>query len=128
MEEDENDYNSDRDAVQRKAQRTSVNSDFVPYKSNLLSCRHVLAFVAFLGFINVYCLRVNLSVALVAMVNQSIATGNATESNISDECPNYENRTVHHGGEMNWNSNKQAQVLAAFFYGYIVTQVTELLR
>ena len=35
------------------------------------SCRHVLTALAFFGFINIYCLRVNLSVALVAMVNTS---------------------------------------------------------
>ena len=33
------------------------------------SCRAVLTAMAFFGFINIYCLRVNLSVALVAMVN-----------------------------------------------------------
>ena len=48
------------------------------------SCRHVMTFMAFLGFFNVYALRVNLSVALVAMVNQTVNdTGNVT----SDECP-----------------------------------------
>jgi hypothetical protein len=35
--------------------------------------------MAFLGFFNVYCLRVNLSVALIAMVNNT-----GTEKNISD--------------------------------------------
>lgn len=45
--------------------------------------RHVLAFMAFLGFFNVYCLRVNLSVALVAMVN---STNNDPSSVNSTEC------------------------------------------
>jgi len=43
--------------------------------------RHMLAFLAFLGFFNVYCLRVNLSVAMVDMVNSA-------KKNISEnECP-----------------------------------------
>ena len=37
--------------------------------------------MAFLGFFNVYCLRVNLSVALVTMVNSTDA------KNDSNECP-----------------------------------------
>ena len=35
------------------------------------SCRLVLMGMAFFGFLNVYCLRVNLSVAIVAMVNST---------------------------------------------------------
>ena len=47
------------------------------------SCRHVISFMSFLGFFNVYALRVNLSVALVAMVNQT----EESNSSVSDECP-----------------------------------------
>ena len=39
--------------------------------------------MSFLGFFNVYALRVNLSVALVAMVNQT----EGSNSSVSDECP-----------------------------------------
>ena len=39
--------------------------------------------MSFLGFFNVYALRVNLSVALVAMVNQT----EESNSSVSDECP-----------------------------------------
>ena len=46
--------------------------------------RHALAVMAFLGFFNVYCLRVNLSVALVAMVNSTSSENSST----SDECAN----------------------------------------
>ena len=116
MHENHEDQDSDADD-----QPISVNGGFSSRSSSRMSCRHLLAFVAFLGFVNVYCLRVNLSVALVAMVNQ---TAKAVGSNVSIECPVEEdNSTVKRGGEMNWDSNKQAQVLAAFFYGYIGTQV-----
>lgn len=39
--------------------------------------RHILLMLGFLGFANVYALRVNLSVALVAMVNSSFADSNS---------------------------------------------------
>ena len=49
--------------------------------------------MAFFGFLNIYCLRVNLSVALVAMVNHSasshvhvVANGSAQEA--TDSCGN----------------------------------------
>ena len=51
--------------------------------------RHVLAFLAFSGFVCVYALRVNLSVALVAMVNQTYVK-HASHYNGSEpapECP-----------------------------------------
>src|SRR6218665_3514402 len=60
------------------------------------SCRLVLMLMAFFAFLNIYCLRVNLSVALVAMVNSTYIRaldddhhddgvhGNATNSSIAD--------------------------------------------
>lgn len=45
--------------------------------------RYVLTFLAFLGFFNVYCLRANLSVALVAMVNST----SEENSTVVEECP-----------------------------------------
>ena len=39
--------------------------------------RHVLVVLGMLGFANVYALRVNLSVALVAMVNSTFANANS---------------------------------------------------
>ena len=42
-----------------------------------------MVFLSFLGFVNVYALRVNLSVAMVAMVNSSYEA----DTNGSTECP-----------------------------------------
>ena len=90
------------------------------------------------GFFNMYAQRVNLSVALVAMVNQNAT--NATD-NPNDTCP-VENRVDQIGlslascanqsrrvaqepvGEFDdWDSYVQSVVLGSFFYGYIVTQI-----
>jgi len=95
------------------------------------SCRLVLVFMGVLGFINMYCLRFNLSVALVAMVNHTQqAPLNYSEYSSDDICQSNESiiatqfgKEGMEGGEFNWDSYTQAAVLAAFFYGYLTTQV-----
>jgi len=95
------------------------------------SCRLVLIFMGFLGFMNVYYLRINLSVALVAMVNHTQhASQSHNENNSDDICVTNESvgtvdlrKEEVKRGEFNWDSHTQGTVLAAFFYGYITTQV-----
>jgi MFS transporter, ACS family, solute carrier family 17 (sodium-dependent inorganic phosphate cotransporter), other len=65
--------------------------------------RYLVVLMAFFGFFNVYALRVNLSVAIVAMT---------------------ENRTIEHSDgtvsykqDFVWNSLEQGLVLSSFFYG-----------
>ncbi|XP_063913674.1 sialin-like [Zophobas morio] len=70
--------------------------------------RYVVAILAFFGFFNCYTLRVNLSVAIVAMTtNRTTVMGNT----ITNESP-----------EFNWNSKTRGYVLGSFFYGYVTTQ------
>lgn len=71
--------------------------------------RNFVVMMAFCGLFNVYALRVNLSVAIVAMT---------------------ENRTVEHANGtttyeqyFNWSSKEKGYVLSSFFYGYLCTQV-----
>ncbi|VVC38189.1 Major facilitator superfamily,Major facilitator superfamily domain [Cinara cedri] len=63
--------------------------------------RNLVAFLAFLGFFNLYALRVNLTVGIVAMTS-SIDT---------------------RPGEFDWDSKLRGIVLSAFSYGYITTQM-----
>jgi len=71
--------------------------------------RYVVALLAFFGFCNIYMLRVNLSVAVVAMTtNKTHRLPNGTTT----EYPDFE-----------WDSATQGLVLASFFYGYILTQI-----
>lgn len=71
--------------------------------------RYVVAAMSFCGFFNVYILRVNLSVAIVAMTeNRTVTAENGTEINI--------------GPEFEWSNELQGHILSAFFYGYIATQ------
>lgn len=98
--------------------------DFIP-------CRHVFVFMGFLGLLNVYSLRVNLSVALVAMV-KTADTGskysNHSEcyygyANATDMYSNRTDEQKHDTGEFEWDSYTQGIILGSFFYGYVITQL-----
>ncbi|KAK0182538.1 hypothetical protein PV327_000667 [Microctonus hyperodae] len=63
--------------------------------------RYVVSLLAFLGFFTSYILRVNLSVAIVAMTSE----------------------TPDSPAEFDWDTKLQGVVLSSFFYGYISTQL-----
>lgn len=71
--------------------------------------RYLVAFLAMFGFFNAYAQRVNLSVAMVAMVNNVSQIGHALRK---EEI-----------AEFNWDTKLQGIVLGSFFGGYITTQI-----
>ncbi|GFQ95872.1 hypothetical protein TNCT_280301, partial [Trichonephila clavata] len=81
-----------------------------------------------LRMFNIYAMRVNLSVAMVAMVNNttpmsSNQTYQETEcSNLVRYEPPKENEGFK-GEQYNWDSKVQGLILGSFFYGYIATQL-----
>ena len=87
-------------------------------------CGMVFYIMAFFGFFSSFLLREGLSVTIVAMVNhtavadEQIVVTNVTE----DQCPR-DPELQHEDGEFTWDRNQQGIVLAAFHYGYGVTQV-----
>ncbi|XP_064480573.1 sialin-like isoform X2 [Ornithodoros turicata] len=90
-----------------------------------IQTRHVLALLGFLGFVNVYALRVNLSVALVAMVNHTAIKSNSS-ARLEEACTvNIKNITQEklQDGPLEWDEYRQGIALGAFFYGYVLTQV-----
>jgi len=96
----------------------SVQRFYVPF------CGTVFYVMAFFGPFCVFTFRESLSVAIVAMVNQTTLTEmDIAMTNVSDqdECPR-DPELEHKDGEFNWNRNEQAVLLAAFYYGYGVTQ------
>lgn len=88
--------------------------------------RYHLVVLVFLGFINIYTLRINLSVGIVGMKhfkhqfkfhlsNLILAmTENRTITN-EDGSPGYQQ-------DFDWDSKQQGLVLSSFFYGYACTQ------
>jgi ACS family sodium-dependent inorganic phosphate cotransporter len=74
--------------------------------------RYMVVVMSFFGFFNLYSLRVNLSIAIVAMTqhrNRTIDNGNGTYEEF--------------GPDFDWDMNVRGLVLSAYFYGYIVTQL-----
>lgn len=99
-------------------------SFFLSEDGKFPKARHILGIMGFLGFANVYAMRVNLSVAIVAMVNSTIVPSN--DNDTSDICPFDEitNGTIiQKEGEFDWDEKTQGIILGAFFWGYVLTQV-----
>ncbi|XP_068183676.1 sialin-like isoform X2 [Antennarius striatus] len=88
------------------------------------SSRYGLALLSCFGFFVAYTLRVNLSVALVDMLNN---THQSITNHSSSVCPAHDTppRPVHNltASVYNWDSETQGWILGSFFYGYITTQV-----
>lgn len=105
---------------------------------DFLQTRHIFGFMGFLGFAVVYAMRVNLSVAIVAMVNQTAIPHTNSSILANDTCPmpptpspnhttlhqqHYWQRSTPPEGEFVWDEATQGLVLGSFFYGYVLTQV-----
>ncbi|EPY78003.1 Sialin isoform 2-like protein [Camelus ferus] len=88
------------------------------------SARYNLAFLAFCGFFVLYALRVNLSVALVDMVDSN---STAADNRTSSECAEHSApiKVLHNqtGKRYQWDAETQGWILGSFFYGYIITQI-----
>ncbi|XP_071042563.1 sialin-like [Parasteatoda tepidariorum] len=91
--------------------------------------RHIIILLGCFGMLNVYAMRINLSVAIVAMTNHtSINPLNNSNSQVS-ECSNLlQNQTTHEvmnykGEKYNWNSKTQGVILGSYYYGYVITQL-----
>ncbi|XP_042856113.1 sialin-like isoform X1 [Penaeus japonicus] len=87
--------------------------------------RHTLAIMVFFGLAVEYSLRVNLSIAIVAMAG---TTDVPDVSNSTDDiCPVKGNDTgsknTYIEGEFNWDEQTQGLILGAFFYGYTCTNL-----
>lgn len=107
------------------------------------SVRFLLAILCFLGTLIQYTQRINMSVAIVCMVNHTavdltknsemhlndlLMYNNHTKIDFSDKendvC--YNNKLSHEkplDGTFNWSKTVQSQVLSAFFYGHIISQI-----
>lgn len=115
----------------------------VPARGNVLGCvipaRYILAILGSIGMAIVYGLKVNLSVAMVGMLNHTAirlaSAGEHSETNLPH--PNMTNTvTVEEcqptGGSGNateligpfeWSSTVQGMILSCYFWGYFVSQI-----
>ncbi|XP_077263870.1 major facilitator superfamily transporter 10 [Temnothorax americanus] len=101
-------------------------SQIPPDTTSWIKARHTLGALGFLGFALVYAMRVNLSVAIVSMVNQT-AIPHTDDNDTSDVCPKYTPKInltfVPSAGEFAWDEKTQGIILGAFFLGYVTTNV-----
>ncbi|XP_071038090.1 sialin isoform X2 [Parasteatoda tepidariorum] len=95
----------------------------------MIPARLVLTILVFFGYIAISAMRVNLSVALVAMVGIPRSGNGTNETTIT--CPELiitKNATIDEDeflpdGEFEWNSDLQGQVVGSYFYGYLLSQI-----
>ncbi|XP_064642503.1 sialin-like isoform X2 [Lineus longissimus] len=104
------------------------------------SCRFMMAYVGFFGFLFLYALRFDLSVAIVCMVrspvvNETEGTSmvsflmNSTDTPVSNEpvceveAKDTGNGTAKQMGDFEWTRPQVGYALGSFFWGYILTQV-----
>ncbi|XP_066259673.1 sialin [Euwallacea similis] len=83
--------------------------------TDTLSCRHILNIMVIVGFMFNYMLRVNISIAIVEMTENSTRVENGTITNLSksriDET------------HFNWTSRESNAILGSFFWGYVLTEL-----
>jgi len=87
--------------------------------SSCWGTRHTLTFMSFLGIAVNYCMRVNMSVAIVAMVKPD-----NDSTIIGTECPmrNESDDNTSPTGDFEWTQTEQSWILSSFFYGYAFSQ------
>ncbi|XP_060523249.1 sialin [Cylas formicarius] len=121
-ESESDDDNIDED----EDETTKILPPTVEDSRQCLKSRHILGILGFLGFANVYAMRVNLSVAIVAMVNNTAFPPPPASNNSYDHCPvnnSATNATTPTSGTFAWDEQTQGLVLGSFFYGYVLTQI-----
>ncbi|XP_076801686.1 sialin-like [Clavelina lepadiformis] len=125
--------NGSRPVLKRQ---TSTTSSRMRKMESWIECRFVLTGLFFFGLMNLYMMRANLSVAMVAMVNskqtattknQTITECNLDQSkqvtsdfmNVTEDDP-FEHQTA---PTFDWDPATRGWILGAFFYGYCTTQI-----
>ncbi|KAL3225879.1 hypothetical protein MRX96_025352 [Rhipicephalus microplus] len=100
-----------------------------------IPARHIFVLLGFLGLVNVYTLRVSLSVAIVAMVKHpadAATPTNGTSFVNYTQCQTkdygrlstseaLEEQRYGQAERFDWDARVQGLVLGSFFYGYILT-------
>ncbi|GFT28776.1 hypothetical protein NPIL_232411, partial [Nephila pilipes] len=87
--------------------------------------RFELTLLGFLGMVNVYAMRVNLSVAMVAMAKQPDPDQDSSSIACREliQNTNSSSKSLEVNGEFDWDPSTQAMILGSFFYGYVLTQI-----
>ncbi|XP_068085874.1 putative inorganic phosphate cotransporter [Anabrus simplex] len=122
------DYMKSLQAFAREHKQELPPSGEVKDTTDVLKVRYVFGVMGLLGIAILYALRVNLSVAIVTMVNiTALSTGLEDQSNNYsnvDMCPGKASESsTRYSGEFLWDEEQQGLILAGFFYGYAIGQL-----
>ncbi|XP_070174957.1 sialin-like [Littorina saxatilis] len=108
----------------RIARLKSIDMSKVPWWT---SQRFLLSILCFFGFVMMFAQRVNLSIAIVSMVDNDfldslVMNQSGLVTPVVDQCPAMETRDYLQGN-FHWDKKTQGLILGAFFWGYILLQV-----
>ena len=86
--------------------------------------RYILAWMGALGMMNLYFCRINISVALVAMVGVTESDNDTLETHCKDRgMGDNGTTTAASDGEFDWSPSKQGFLTGSYYYGYTAGQV-----
>ncbi|GFS61399.1 hypothetical protein NPIL_404481, partial [Nephila pilipes] len=97
-------------------------------KTWYISKRSIFTILGFFGVLTFYGTRVNMSIAMVAMVNHT-KDDSLDEAYQNAACQNLirnetkENEVHFTGTNYNWDPETQGFILSSFYYGYVATQL-----
>ncbi|XP_046735529.1 sialin [Diprion similis] len=98
-------------------------------KKVLLPARYLMAITGSMGLAIVYGFKVNLTLAMVAMVNQTFV---GSQGNQTRDDGSHSSVCVHEGsggnatendGPFQWDKTTQGLILSSYFWGYLVSQL-----
>ncbi|XP_047533173.1 sialin [Vanessa atalanta] len=115
--------NADIENDVTSSHRNLVETEAVEETTGWIKSRTVLGIMGFLGFANVYAMRVNLSVAIVAMVNSTTPLPSNDSLDVCPSSPPSNSSIPPRPGDFNWTAEQQSIILGSFFYGYVLTQI-----
>ena len=89
-----------------------------------LPVRYTLCFLAFVGIIFNYILRININIAILSVVNHTALSNNTENSENRNHVSRHNNsHKIRQDGSFLWDSETRNLVIEAFYWGYFVLQV-----
>lgn len=86
--------------------------------SDFVTCRQVLNILVIFGFMFNYMLRVNLTIAIVDMVDTSQENSTRATREVSNSTETRVEQT-----RFNWSATQKNDILGSFFWGYVLTEI-----
>nr|XP_042908293.1 sialin-like isoform X2 [Parasteatoda tepidariorum] len=97
-------------------------------KCRAIPSRHIIVILGFFSFIIINCQRINLSMALVAMANQTAASifptiNSSAYMNFSRRYDFTEDNFQVIGNQVLWDAETQGHIMSASFLGFVLTNI-----